>query len=82
MQWKNYIDGQNPYMGTAKSSPQWSIDLSRLRTVMKRLYQKGKFDKIVLVSGDGDYKSLVDLLCQAGLRAGAKFMSLLLFGKL
>lgn len=121
-----YIDGQNLYMGTAKSSPVWHVDLARFRTylqqkynvnrayyylgyvqegvdyerlyesiqaagfilvfrehnsamlgkkkgnvdsdiifsVMKRLYQKDKFDKIVLVSGDGDYKSLVDFLIQ------------------
>lgn len=119
-----YIDGQNLYMGSAKSSPQWHIDLARFRTylrekyqverayyylgyvqegvdyeklyeaiqaagfilvfrehnsamlgkkkgnvdsdiifsVMKRLYLKEKFDRIVLVSGDGDYKSLVDFL--------------------
>jgi len=121
-----YVDGQNLYMGTAKSSPQWHIDLARFRTylkqkydvdrayyylgyvqegvdyenlyeaiqtagfilvfrehnsamlgkkkgnvdsdiifsVMKRLYLKEKFDKVVLVSGDGDYKSLVDFLVE------------------
>lgn len=121
-----YVDGQNLYMGTAKSSPVWSVDLPRFRTylqqkynvsrayyylgytqegvdydklyeaiqaagfilvfrehnsamlgkkkgnvdsdiifsVMKRLYEKDKFDKVALVSGDGDYKSLVDFLIQ------------------
>lgn len=121
-----YIDGQNLYMGIAKSSPVWRIDLSRFRVylqqkynieyayyylgyvqtgetydklyeeiqkagfilmfrehnsamlgskkgnvdsdiifnIMKRLYKKEKFDKIVLVSGDGDYKSLVDFLIE------------------
>ena len=29
---------------------------------MKRMYQKESFDKIVLVSGDGDYKMLVGFL--------------------
>ncbi len=119
-----YIDGQNLYMGTAKSSPKWSIDLTRFRryllekyhvidayyylgyvqsgeeydrlyesihkagfilifrehnsamlgtkkgnvdsdiifNAMKRLYLKEAFDKVVLVSGDGDYKSLVKFL--------------------
>ena len=121
-----YIDGQNLYMGTAKSSPEWHIDLARFRTylarkynvtqayyylgyvqegeniealydsiqaagfilrfrlhnsamigqkkgnvdsdiifaAMKSLYLKDKFDKIVLVSGDGDYKMLVDFLIE------------------
>jgi len=121
-----YIDGQNLYMGTAKSEPQWHIDLARLRiylekkynvtnayyylgyvqegnsieklyeaiqeagfilvfrlhnsamlgkkkgnvdsdiifSAMKRLYLKDDFDKIVLVSGDGDYKMLVDFLIE------------------
>ena len=121
-----YIDGQNLYMGTAKSNPKWHIDLARFRiyleqkynverayyylgyvqeglqieqlyetiqaagfvlmfrqhnsamlgkkkgnvdsdiifSIMKRLYQKDLFQKIILVSGDGDYKMLVDFLIQ------------------
>src|SRR6266498_464960 len=121
-----YVDGQNLYMGTAKSNPQWRIDLGRLRkylaakynvedayyylgyvqeganieglyesiqkagfilvfrehnsamlgkkkgdvdadiisSMMKRLYLKEKFNKVVLVSGDGDYKMLVDFLIE------------------
>lgn len=119
-----YIDGQNLYRGTTKSSPEWNINLSRFRrylaekysvidayyylgyvqtgeeyerlyeviqkagfilvfrehnsammgkkkgnvdsdiifNAMKRLYLKEDFDKIILVSGDGDYKMLVDFL--------------------
>jgi len=121
-----YIDGQNLYMGTAKSKPYWNIDLARLRVylrekydvarayyylgyvqdglgyerlyetiqaagfilvfrehnsamlgkkkgnvdsdiifaAMKGLYLKENFNKIVLVSGDGDYKMLVDFLIE------------------
>ena len=121
-----YIDGQNLYMGTSKSSPKWTVSLARFRTylarkynvkdayyylgyvqeganieklyesiqkagfilvfrehnsamlgkkkgnvdadiifsIMKRLYLKEKFNKIVLVSGDGDYKMLVDFLIE------------------
>jgi uncharacterized LabA/DUF88 family protein len=121
-----YVDGQNLYMGTAKSEPDWHIDLARFRvylqqkynverafyylgyvqdnkradelyeevqaagfilvfrqhtsvmlgkkkgnvdsdiifSVMKRLYKDGDFGKIVLVSGDGDYKMLVDFLIE------------------
>lgn len=119
-----YVDGQNLHMGTAKSQPEWRVDLKRLRrylaekyavadayyylgyvqtgenydrlyeeiqkagfilvfrehnsvmvgtkkgnvdsdiifNAMKRLYLREDFDKIVLVSGDGDYKMLVDFL--------------------
>jgi uncharacterized LabA/DUF88 family protein len=121
-----YIDGQNLYMGTAKSEPEWHIDLARFRvylgqkynvtrayyylgyvqegdgserryeaiqeagfvlvfrqhnsamigkkkgnvdsdiifSAMKRLYLRDDFDKIVLVSGDGDYKMLVDFFVE------------------
>ena len=31
---------------------------------MKLLYKKELFDKIILVSGDGDYKMLVDFLIE------------------
>ncbi|OGG58590.1 hypothetical protein A2765_02615 [Candidatus Kaiserbacteria bacterium RIFCSPHIGHO2_01_FULL_56_24] len=121
-----YIDGQNLYMGTAKSEPIWRVDLARFRvylqqkynvekafyylgyvqddkraeelyeeiqsagfilvfrqhtsvmlgkkkgnvdsdiifSVMRRLYKKEDFDKVVLVSGDGDYKPLADFLIE------------------
>lgn len=119
-----YIDGQNLYMGTAKSEPSWRIDFTRFRiylekkynvtkayyylgylieenqelyeqlqtagfvvvfrehnsrmlgkkkgnvdsdiifSVMKRIYKNDDFDKIVLVSGDGDFKMLVDFLIE------------------
>ena len=124
----SYIDGQNLYMGTAKSNPNWNVDLGRFRrylaekynvidayyylgyvqtgeeydklyesiqkagfilvfrehnsamlgtkkgnvdsdiifNAMKRMYLKESFDKIVLVSGDGDYKMLVDFLIKEG----------------
>lgn len=118
-----FIDGQNLYMGTAKSDINpWKINLSRFRVylqrkynistayyflgfvqeehqslyeeiqkagfvlifrehnpammgkkkgnvdsdiifhVMKKLYVKEDFESVVLVSGDGDYKLLVDFL--------------------
>lgn len=37
-----------------------NVDSDIIFSVMKRLYKKEPFDKIVLVSGDGDYKMLVD----------------------
>ena len=31
---------------------------------MKRLYKKETFNKVVIVSGDGDYKMLIDFLLE------------------
>ena len=120
-----FIDGQNLYMGTAKSAAHpWRIDLQRFRVylrqkynvsdafyflgyvqeenqdlyeeiqkagfvlifrahnpammgkkkgnvdsdiifhVMKKMYKRESFDKVILVSGDGDYKILVDFLIE------------------
>ena len=41
-----------------------NVDTDIIFTVMKKLYKKEEFDKIVLVSGDGDYKMLVDFLIE------------------
>lgn len=41
-----------------------NVDADIIFSVMKRLYLKEKFNKIVLVSGDGDYKMLVDFLIE------------------
>lgn len=43
-----------------------NVDSDIIFSVMKRLYQKEKFDKVVLISGDGDYKMLVDFLIEQG----------------
>ncbi len=41
-----------------------NVDSDIIFNVMKMLYKKTDFDKIVLVSGDGDYKILVDFLVE------------------
>jgi len=41
-----------------------NVDSDIIFNIMKRLYKKENFDKIVLVSGDGDYKILVDFLIE------------------
>ena len=41
-----------------------NVDSDMILDAMKRLYLKEKFDQIVLVSGDGDYKGLVDFLIE------------------
>lgn len=39
-----------------------NVDSDIILNVMKKLYYQESFDKIVLVSGDGDYKQLIDFL--------------------
>jgi uncharacterized LabA/DUF88 family protein len=41
-----------------------NVDSDIIFSIMKQLYKKENFDKIVLVSGDGDYKSLVEFLIE------------------
>lgn len=41
-----------------------NVDTDVVFHVMKLLYRKEAFDKLVLVSGDGDYKTLVDFLIE------------------
>ena len=41
-----------------------NVDSDIIFTVMKKIYKKEAFDKVILVSGDGDYKMLVDFLIE------------------
>ena len=41
-----------------------NVDSDIIFSIMKRVYKDEEFDKIVLVSGDGDYKMLVDFLIE------------------
>lgn len=51
----------NPAMlGTKKGN----VDTDIVFHIMKKLYKKEPFDNIILVSGDGDYKQLVDFLIE------------------
>lgn len=43
-----------------------NVDSDIIFSIMKRMYKKEDFEKIVLVSGDGDYKMLVDFLIEEG----------------
>ena len=49
-------------LGTKKGN----VDSDIIFHAMKKLYLKEDFEKIVLVSGDGDYKTLVDFLIEEG----------------
>jgi uncharacterized LabA/DUF88 family protein len=41
-----------------------NVDSDIIFSVMRKIYKKEPFDKIVLVSGDGDYRMLVDFLIE------------------
>ncbi|MFA6251130.1 MAG: NYN domain-containing protein [Candidatus Paceibacterota bacterium] len=41
-----------------------NVDTDIVFEIMKKIYRKNDFDKIILISGDGDYKSLVDFLIE------------------
>jgi hypothetical protein len=41
-----------------------NVDSDIIFQIMKKLYKNENFNKIVLVSGDGDYKLLVDFLIE------------------
>ena len=41
-----------------------NVDSVIIFSVMKRLYRKEEFNRLILVSGDGDYKMLVDFLIE------------------
>ena len=43
-----------------------NVDTDIVFHIMRKMYKEEKFDNIVLVSGDGDYKMLVDFLIEEG----------------
>ena len=48
------------------SKKKGNVDTDIVFDIMKRIYKKEPFDKIVLIAGDGDYKTLVDFLIEEG----------------
>lgn len=50
-----------------KGKKKWNVDVDIVFEVMKKLVEKEKLDKIILVSGDGDYIKLVDYLIKKDL---------------
>ncbi|MDO8483191.1 MAG: NYN domain-containing protein [bacterium] len=51
----------NPAMMGKKKG---NVDSDIIFHIMKKMYKKENFNKIILVSGDGDYKLLVDFLIE------------------
>ncbi|OQB09508.1 MAG: NYN domain protein [Parcubacteria group bacterium ADurb.Bin216] len=49
----------NKGMATLKKG---NVDSDIIFSVMEKIYYQEKFDKIILVSGDGDYKRMIDFL--------------------
>jgi uncharacterized LabA/DUF88 family protein len=47
-----------------KGKKKGNVDSDIIFDVMKKIYKLEAFDKILLISGDGDYKSLVDFLIE------------------
>ena len=47
-----------------KGTKKGNVDADIIFSIMKRLYLKEDFNKVVLVSGDGDYNQLVDFLIE------------------
>lgn len=41
-----------------------NVDSDTIFSIMKRIYKREDFDKVILVSGDGDYKQLIDFLIE------------------
>jgi uncharacterized LabA/DUF88 family protein len=41
-----------------------NVDAEIVFQIMKKLYKKENFNRIILISGDGDYKTLVDFLIE------------------
>ena len=51
----------NPAMVGKKKG---NVDSDIIFLIMRKLYKKEAFNKVILVSGDGDYKQLVDFLIE------------------
>ena len=49
-----------------KANKKGNVDTDIVFEIMKALIERDDFDKVVLVSGDGDYKKLVDYLIEKG----------------
>jgi uncharacterized LabA/DUF88 family protein len=46
------------------SKKKGNVDSDIIFFIMKKLYKKEIFNKIILISGDGDYKTLIDFLIE------------------
>lgn len=54
------------HSGAMLGKKKGNVDTDIVFHIMKKMYLKEDFQKIILVSGDGDYKLLVDFLIEEG----------------
>jgi len=54
------------HSGELRGNKKGNVDCDIVFNAMKRLVEKEEFGKIFLISGDGDYKRLVDFLIEKG----------------
>lgn len=64
LQESGYILMFREHHSAMKGKKKGNIDTDLVFDIMKKLYKGENFDKILLVSGDGDYKGLVDFLIE------------------
>jgi len=57
-----FIVSFREHSSALKWKKKWNVDVDIVFEVMKKIVEKEEFNKIVLVSGDWDYKKLVDFL--------------------
>lgn len=62
LQKAGFILSFREHSSSLKGSKKGNVDSDIVFSVMKKLVEKEKFGKIFIVSGDGDYKKLVDFL--------------------
>ena len=62
----DYILVFREHADSAISKKKGNVDTDVVFTVMKKLVEREEFNKIVLVSGDGDYWRMVDYLIEKG----------------
>ena len=55
---------QDLYGKIQEAEKKGNVDTDIVFTAMRKLYKREDFDRILLVSGDGDYKILVDFLIE------------------
>lgn len=57
-----FIVSFREHSSALKWKKKWNVDVDLVFEVMKKIIEKDRFDKIILVSGDGDYIKLVNYL--------------------
>ena len=55
------------HISTLKGTKKGNVDTDIVFEIMKTIIERKDFNKVLLVSGDGDYKKVVDFLIQKGM---------------